>query len=195
MNVRKHVAGFAVFLIILTSAIVIHEYLNFPGWKVRPVRVTTPPPPRRVVKSTQPVDYRVRQVSLDYVNRKSYTEVVLTRQPGRPAPDRIWVMTGFYSPDSARAEEWNISAELKDPFGEGDEVVFVAESDWDLPPLTNASGAGYFARVHVSSEYEGRVSPPDYGYSESGRYVPIPVVVHWPVKQGASASAPGKFSR
>jgi hypothetical protein len=195
MNVRKHVDGFAVFLIILTSAVAIDEYLNFPNLEVRPARVSTPSPPRRVAKSIQPVDYRVRQVSLDYVNKKSYTEVILTRQPGRPAPDRVWVMTGFYSPASVLAEDWNVSAELKHPFSEGDEVVFVAESDWDLPPLSNASEAGYFARVYVSSEYQGHVSPPDYGYSASGISVPIPVVVHWPDKQGAPSRAAKKFSR
>lgn len=193
MNVRKHVDGFAVFLIIFSSIVFIYEYLNFPNWKVSSVRVAAPPT-QPATSKPQPIDFRVRQVSLDYINKKSYTELTLFRQPHKPAPEKIWVTTTYFSPDTARAEDWTTITEIRQPFSRGNGDVVVAAAEWDLPPALETPGAGYFARVHVSSEYQGHFSPPDY-QSESAIENAVPVVVHWPDKRGASASTSKKFSR
>ncbi|HUQ30818.1 MAG TPA: hypothetical protein VM095_01805 [Pyrinomonadaceae bacterium] len=192
MNVRKHIDGFAVFLIILIIAVAINEYLTFPNFKARSVRVAAPPsqpkPSRR-----QPVAFKVRQVSLDYINRKSYTELNLFHELDQPAPETVWVTTTYYSPDSARAEDWTVTTKIDHPFDKGNGEIFVAASDWDLPPLMSKPGAGYFARVDVSSEYQGRFYDPDYHYSSDPRNA-VPVVIHWP-DDSMPARASKKFSR
>jgi hypothetical protein len=192
MNTRKHVAGFAVFSIILGSAILINHFLNIPDAAIPPVVSHEESPVR--AKEPQLVIYRVRQVSLDYINKKSYTELTLFRQPHEPAPEKIWVTTTYFSPDTARAEDWTTITEIRQPFNRGNGDVVVASAEWDLPPALETPGAGYFARVHVSSEYQGHFSPPDY-QSESDIENAVPVVVHWPDKRGASARTAKKFSR
>jgi hypothetical protein len=186
MNFRRHVDGFAVFLIILTIAIFIHEYLNLPILKVTPIRVATPPaqPP---VGKPQPVAFKVRQVSLDYINKKSYTEISLFHEPGQPVPEKVWVFTSFHSPQSTRAEDWTVSTEFHRPFDKGYGETFVAVSDWDLPPLLNRPGEGYFARVEVSSEAQGKFYDADYHYSSDPANA-VPVVIHWPDEKSATTT-------
>lgn len=179
MNVRKHVDGFAVFLIILSIAVSINEYLTFPNFKVLPVRIAAPHPQPKINGPQQPVTFKVRQVSLDYNSRKSYTELNLFRPLDQPAPDKVWVTTTFFSPDSTRAEDWTVTTEFHQPFDKGNGEVFVATEHWDLPPLLDKPGAGYFARVEVSSEYQGKVYEPEYSYSSDPRNA-MPVVIHWP---------------
>jgi hypothetical protein len=189
MNFRRHVDGFAVFLIILTSAIFINEineYLNFPNLKLRPARVATSHT-QTPVASPQPVKFKVRQVSLDYINKKSYTEIRLFLEPGQPVPEKVWVFTSFYSPDSALAEQWVVSTEFRRPFDKGDGETFVAVTDWDLPPRLSKPGAGYFAHVDVSSEAQGKFYDADYHYSSDPAKA-VPVVIHWPDKKGAATT-------
>jgi hypothetical protein len=192
MSVRKHVAGFAVFSFILGSAILINHFLNIPDAVIPPVVSHE----EILVRAKEPqlVIYRVRQVSLDYINKKSYTELMLFRQPHQPAPEKIWVTTTYFSPDTALAEDWTTITEIQQPFSRGNSDVVVAAAEWDLPPALETPGAGYFARVHVSSEYQGHFSPPDY-QSESDIENAVPVVVHWPDKRGASVRTAKKFSR
>lgn len=193
MNVRKHLAGFALFSFILGSAILINHLLTIPNVTIPPV--LRPEATPVIVKEWQPVIYRVRQVSLDYRNKKSYTELSLYRQLHRPAPETVWVTTTYFSPDSTRAEDWTTITEIRHPFarGNGEEVV-VATANWELPPSLETPGAGYFARVHVSSEYQGNIYPPDYLHSSDIANA-VPVVVHWPDKKSVAVSAAKKFSR
>jgi hypothetical protein len=192
MNARKHLAGFAVFSLILGSAILINHFLTIPYATIAPVLY--PETARVTVREQQPVTYRVRQVSLDYVNQKSYTELSLFRQLGQPAPETIWVTTTYFSPDSTRAEDWTTVTEIRQPFARGNWGIFVATAEWELPPAVETPGAGYFARVYVSSESQGNFYPPDY-QSKSDLAQAVPVVVHWPDNKSVSAVTAKKFSR
>lgn len=194
MNVRKHLAGFALFSVILWSAILINHYLTrarviTPAREVHPVAVA------RTEASKPVLHYQVRQVALDYKHQKSYTEVILVHTPDQPAPEKVWVMTTFFSPDSTRAEDWSIIESLSQPFVGGDRrAIVLATSNWDLPPSQGNPKPGYFARVYVSAEYEGQVyqaeAQPGSGFSD-----PMPVVVHWPDGKSDSVTATGKFTR
>lgn len=192
MNARKHVAGFVVFSFILGSAILINHFLTIPQATIPPVPIQEAIPV--TVKEPQAVTYRVRQVSLDYANKKSYTELRLFRQPNQPAPERVWVTTTYFSPDTTRAEDWTTVTEIRQPFANGDGEIFVATADWDLPPALQTPEAAYFARVYVSSESQGRVSPPDY-QANSNIADATPVVVHWPNKKSVTASTAKNFTR
>lgn len=192
MNARKHVAGFVVFSFILGSAILINHFLTIPPATIQPVPIQAAAP--ITVKERQFVAYRVRQVSLDYVNKKSYTELRLFRQLDQPAPERVWVTTTYFSPDATRAEDWTTITEIRQPFASGDSEIFVATADWELPPALQTPEAAYFARVYVSSESQGHVSSPDY-QSNSNIADATPVVVHWPDKKSVAASADKIFTR
>lgn len=83
MNVRKHLAGFVIFSFILGSAILINHFLNIPVATIPPVLRAEAAPV--IIKEQQTIIYLVRQVSLDYINKKSYTELSLYRKPNKPA--------------------------------------------------------------------------------------------------------------
>jgi hypothetical protein len=193
MSVRKHLAGFAIFSVILGSAILINHFLTILDATIPPV-LRPEATPVRVKEERQPVTHQVRQVSLDYINQKSYTELRLFRQLDQPAPDKVWVITTYFSPDSARAEDWTTTTEIHQPFARGNGQVFVATAEWDLPPALHKPGAGYFARVYVSSEYQGHFYEPDYATNNDIARA-VPVVIHWPDKKVASTSTAKKFSR
>jgi hypothetical protein len=104
------------------------------------------------------------------------------------------VITTYRSPNSELAESWVVTKEIREPFAGGDSAVVVAASDWDLPPASNAHGEGYFARVDVSSEHQGKFYPPDYR-ANSGVADAEPVVIHWPDQKNAAAGTAKKRPR
>jgi hypothetical protein len=185
MNVRQHLAGFAIFSVILGSAIFINHYLNIPTATIPPVPLAEAPS-GRVKEHEPPVSFRVRQVSLDYNQLKSYTELRLFRRLDRPVPERVWVLTTFFSPDSVHAESWTTVEEIKQPFTSANGEAFVVISSRGLPPSPATPGAGYFARVEVSSQSEGTFYQPSHQINSDFTHA-VPVVVHWPDQQGAPA--------
>ena len=193
MNVRKHLAGLAIFSFILGSSILINHFLTIPDATIPPRPEATPGKVKE--ERHRPVAFRVRQVSLDYANRKSHTELSLFRSPGQPAPETVWVMTTYFSPDSARAEDWTAVKEVRRPFAAGDgEALVVATSEWDLPPRPGKPGASYFARVYISAEAQGKFYPPDY-VTDGDPARAVPVVIHWPDDKNILAVTAEKSSR
>lgn len=187
MNVRKHLAGFAIFSFIVGSAILVNHFLNIPDARIPPV--IRPEAVAGTVKA--PVTFRVQQISLDYNRGRSYTQLSLFRQLDQPAPEKVWVMTTFFSPDSPRAESWSISTAISQPFANGNGQSVVAIGNWDLPPLLESDkpGAGYFARIYVSSESQGKFTEADY-QNKGDVTDAIPVVIHWPDEKSMASSGP-----
>jgi hypothetical protein len=162
MNLRKHLAGLAIFSAILSTAIFINYYLTLPAASLPPVPLE--PPSAEAVESYQPISLTVRLVSLDFINGKSYATLVFKRKPGQAAPERLWVTTVFMSSEANPERRWMTQAEIRDPFAPGNqgnlpgtyEVTAVASCRWCNLPDTPA--AGYFANIyiavgdHVSSE-------------------------------------------
>jgi hypothetical protein len=176
MNVRKHLAGLALFSVILGSAIFVNHFLNIPN-------ATMPSAPLQlpfsVTKETsQFIGYEVKQVSLDFVNKKSYTVLTLKRQPGQPAPERLWVTTFFFSPDYPGGV-WTSKAEIPQPFAQSDETNFIATAFCGLSLHSDTPRAGYFARVYISTEETDNSYTPDAQFNRDIRSA-FPVVVYWP---------------
>lgn len=178
MRLRKHVGGFALFSIILASAVVINNFFAGPPGEldtVGPVPAAPEPPPVAPTE-TALVTYDVRLVSLDFINGKSYTTLVLKREAGRPAPDMIEVVTDFYVPDDKQRSGSSTGTRLYAPFDAGNLIEVTAAADCDWCSLTDVPKAGYFADVHVRSLQAGKV------YVESLKPSPVvpsgvPVVV------------------
>lgn len=175
MNLRKHVAGFALFSIILGSAVLINGYVNSPLARIPPVPVTAPSLPP-VIEARQTVNYEVRLVSLDLMNDKTYTTLLLRRQSGQSAPESLWVMTAFFAPDYAPDIVWSNVAEIRRPFAAGDvtEISVTSSCVWCAAP--NPPRAGYFARVYVSTENPGYAPYPSVPFDRDITTA-IPVVV------------------
>ncbi|MDT4898393.1 MAG: hypothetical protein QOH25_3470 [Acidobacteriota bacterium] len=192
MNVRKHLAGFAIFSVILGSAILINKFLTIQETTL--VSVPQPIATSVTVKNPLPVIYRVGQVSLDYINKKSYTVVNLERQPDQPAPETLWITTFYFSPDYSPARGWTTTTEIRQPFARGDHTEFIATAECALCSLSETPGAGYFARVYVSAEYPVNSYPPDF---QSNREImgASSVVIHWPDNKWQVAPTGEKFSR
>jgi hypothetical protein len=192
MNVRKHLAGLAIFSIILGSAIFINHFLTSPN-------VTIPSAPSRqpfsdMKKGPQPIAYHVEQVSLDFLNNKSYTQLMLERQPGQPAPEKLWVTTYYFSPESARGRGWTTTTEISQPFAQRDKIELITASSCDLYSSSATPVAGYFARVYVSTKYADESYPPDAQFNRDITTA-TPVVVRWPDDKRQSADTMDKFVR
>ena len=175
MNLRKHVAGFAIFSTIVGSAILINAYLTAPIARVQPVAVNETVPHVNNV-SPLAINYKVRMVSLDFINKESYTELKLELQPGQRAPERVWITTVFFAP-AYPGKVWMAKAEINAPFAQGNQTETVATAPSDPFTYLNAPRDGYFARVYISTSDAGDSYPPDYFSRDITNAVPV--VVHW----------------
>lgn len=192
MSVRKHLAGLALFSVILGSAIFINHFLNVPN-----VTITSAPLelPFSVTKEkSQTIGYEVGQVLLDFTNQKSYTEVTLKLQHGQPAPEKLWVTTYYFSPDYASGRGWTSQTEINQPFAKGDRINLVTASSCDLCSSSDTHRVGYFARVYVSTEYADKSSSPDAPLNRDITTA-TPVVIRWPDDRRPSADTIDKFVR
>jgi hypothetical protein len=161
MNIRKHVAGLALFSVILGSAIFLNHYLTIPNVTIPSATFNAPPLLVDKIEKPQPVNYKVRLVSLDFINKESYTALVLKREAGQPAPEKLWVTTVLFSPSRPTGKVLMSNVGILKPFAHGDVLEYVATSPCDWCEYANIPKAGYFARVYVSADYADSSYPPD----------------------------------
>lgn len=176
MKVRKHLAGFAIFSVILSSAILINNLLAAPLHRPSPLGIRFSVPSPSTPSRIQAIGSRAKLVSLDLLNRQSYTALSLRREAGQPRPPKLWVTTVFFSPSDASERVWTSVSEIPRPFANGDtlEYVVTASCDWCRDPA--APKAGYFARVYVAAAHSDRFLPTDVDFDRDITTA-IPVVV------------------
>jgi len=177
MNLRKHVAGFVLFSVIVGSAVFVNAYLNAPTPTISPVPLREEVIPRRFVEvSTPQFTYNVRQVSIDSVNKQSYTQLVLKRQPGQLAPESLWVTTVFFVPGQGTAGKILMSTkQIRQPFVHGDNLEYTVSSQCEWCGFPSVAKAGYFARVFVSTDSEN-LYPSDFD-SDIRKATPVVVQI------------------
>lgn len=148
MNLRKHLAGLALFLAIFGSTVFIFNFLTT---RIGAVSTGYPPTTLTPPASELLLSYEVKYASLDFINQKSYATLIINAQAGRRLPEKVWVRMYFFAPDDERRRVWPSEAvELRVPFVNGDrmEATSVAACDWCQS--STVPKAGYFARVIVS---------------------------------------------
>jgi hypothetical protein len=155
MNVPKHVAGLALFILIVSVSVFINKLLAAPSvtMHIPPVPLGAPlnDSPFRTVRISQPFSYNVRLVSLDFINRRSYTTLTLKRETKDPWPDELWVDTSFFIPSNP-AKSWSgAPVRINVPRASGDEISLTAIGDCPRCQTDSAPRSGYYARVSVSS--------------------------------------------
>ncbi len=147
MNLRKHLAGFLVFSVIVASAIFVHAYLTAPVATFPPLPIKESGPAPVLEEAEAAREVKPRLVTLDFVNNQSHATLRLTRAPGSPAPEKLWVTTYFFVPGHA-GSVWTTTAEIEEPFAAGDHIEVVASAMF----LRDRSDDNYFARVYVSTD-------------------------------------------
>lgn len=184
MNIRKHLAGFILFSLILGSIIFINYFLTLPEATIPPVQTR-----QLLVEAMENtrLTYKVQQVSLDFASERGYTSLRIKLRSGQPAPESIWVTTHYFSPE-IYGSGWSSTTEIRHPFAAGDEFDFVAMAPWERGTSPKIPGVSYFAHVNVSS-WQSDVKV------RRDMTTAMPVVVHWPDEARPSANTLEKFSR
>lgn len=177
MNLRKHIAGFAIFSTIVGSAIFINAYLRVPAIKVRPVLISKSVP-QAPVETRQPINFKVRQVSIDRTNDTIYTELLVERQPGQATPEELWVTTVLFTPEHPGIVGIS-KVKIHHPFAQGDQSDFVVAASDSSSAARNMYGAGYFARVYVSTNSSDNSTFSDENFVRDITHA-VPVVIQWP---------------
>ena len=149
MNVPKHAAGIALFILIVSVSVFIAAIVAVPLQMIPPVPINASS--HRNAAGSQPVSYKVQLVSVDFINRESYTTLRLKRERGAPAPDSLWVYTSFFVPEYPNKSWSGSPVELREPFAEGDKVSLTVTAACPWCGDANAPRAGYYARVQVST--------------------------------------------
>ena len=152
MNVPKHVAGIALFTLIVGVSVFIAGLLTEPAMTMRIPPVPIDAPLDSSSGAFQSIDYKVQFVSLDFINRKSYTTLSIKRRAEDFRPARLWVYTSFFTAESPRKIWLSAPVEIKDPFVSGDEVSLTVP--FLLPEASRylySLRATYYARVGVSA--------------------------------------------
>ena len=109
MNIPQHAAGISLFIFIAVVSIFIVSLMAAPLEMIPPVALDAR---TKVDKATDEsaqvphVRYRAQLVSLDFINRQSYTTLKLVRLPDGPVPDKLWVCTSFFVPEYPQ-KEWS----------------------------------------------------------------------------------------
>lgn len=152
----KKLGAVAVFVVTLAVAILVTKYYGPQPAPPQPPPVppvgvgTIPPPPP--VRQPQ-VTHKAQLITLDLAARKSHATLVLERERGRPAPERIWVWTAFFVPDDARGRIFSgAPVELRDPFAFGDRVTVNVTGACPWCGEKDSPANGYYARFNISTE-------------------------------------------
>lgn len=171
MNLSKHVAGIALFIFIVGSSVLIVSMVAAPLQMIPPVQIKEPLSVSRT--GAKSVAYTVQLVSLDFINRESYTTLRLKRDTRLPAPDTLWVSTYFFVPEFTSHGWSSAPVEIQDPFAGGDEVSLTLTGACPLCADANAPRSGYYARVGVST-VSGIAAQ---SVAQADSKTPIPVLV------------------
>jgi hypothetical protein len=150
MNIPKHIAGLALFILIVGASIFIANIMAAPVLTIPPVPLLDASPSRDTTELS-PFRYGARLVSLDFINRQSYTTAKLKRHANLPAPERLWVYTLFFIPEYPQIRWTSGPVEVLRPFEDSDEATITVSGECALCGDSRAPRSGYYARVYVST--------------------------------------------
>ena len=143
MNLRKHLVGIALFLVIFGSTVLIFNLVT--GAIDEGLNLIQTQPASEVQLS-----YQVPYVSLDFINQQSYTNLTLDRKIGRYRGETLWVRTYFFAPDYDRRVWASEAVEVRIPSDATDRMEIMSTAPCEWCSDRSAPRSGYFARVIVS---------------------------------------------
>lgn len=148
MNTPKHIAGIALFILIVSVSAFIASIVAAPLHLIPPVPLPATAPQN--VTLSQPVNYKVPLVSLDFINRKIYTTLTVKRERGTALPNKIWVFTSLFVPERPSASWSSLPVEVSNPFANGDELSLTLSGTCKWCN-TEDQRNGYYANIGVST--------------------------------------------
>jgi hypothetical protein len=173
VHIPKHLAGIVLFMFIVSISVFIVRFVAAPLQIIPPVPLTAPLSNTESV--SQPVSYKVPLISLDFINRESYTTLTLTREASGPKPKRLWVSTSFFVPELPGKSWSSAPIEIRGPFAGGDRISLTVTSACEWCGDPSAPRAGYYARVNVSTVSSDAAQRA--GQTETDIKTAIPVLV------------------
>ncbi len=185
MNFSKMLAGILAFIVALGAAIALTKYYSTPTPPAPPPPVApteAPAPPASTPHASDPsqISFKPQMVVLDFAARQTHATLAIERNPSRPAPEKLWVRTYFFSTEAAGKVWATETVEIKEPFAGGMRANINASSacSWCTEP--NAPRGGYYARVIVSA-----VSKEATRVAEDGMDTNIPTAAPVVVQEAA----------
>ena len=149
----KKLAGAAVFVVTLGVALLVTNYYDRrpsapppPAPRAAPPPAEDAPPP---ALSQAEVTHEVRLVTLDMGARKSHTTLTVEHEPGAPAPEKLWVCTGFFVPGGSVFCDAPVLVEK--PFASGRRATLTVSAECGWCGRRDVPAAGYYADVKVSA--------------------------------------------
>ncbi|HEU4595348.1 MAG TPA: hypothetical protein VFS10_09415 [Pyrinomonadaceae bacterium] len=192
MNFFKKLTGIIVFVAALAGAVVLTKYYGRP--EPAPAVEATPPAPPAVPSATDapaPVVFKPQLITLDFASKKSHTSLLLERDPSRPAPQKVWVWTYFFTAETGRERKYCAGepVEVRWPSADSLRERVTVEAPATTCAEPRDASTTFYARVNVSAEsaFAARLSESKISYELTSA---TPVVV-----QGLSRRAGGGASR
>jgi hypothetical protein len=180
MNFLKKLAGIVVFVGALAGAVVLTKYYGRPAPTEDVPRTVATSAPAEATDApvSAPVVFKPQLVTLDFEGRKSHTTLVLERDRTRPAPERLWVWTYFFSPGAGGERKYCAGepVEVRQPFATGDRATVTLDAPATPCEEPRDASSTYYARVNVSAEsaFAARLSESKISYDVTSA---TPVVV------------------
>jgi hypothetical protein len=186
MNFLKKLAGIIVFVAALAGAVVLTKYYGRPEPAraepdtntAAPSKVTDVPVPPPPTAAAAPVVFKPQLITLDFAGRKSYTTVVLERDPSRPAPQKVWVWTYFFTAEAGRERKYCAGepVEVRWPSADSTRERVTVEAPASACAAPRDASATFYARVNVSAEsaFAARLSESKISY-DLGSATPVVV--------------------
>jgi hypothetical protein len=150
----KKLAGLLAFAVALACAILLTKYYSKPAPAV-PVVVVQPAAPvapaaPAAPATNAPVVFKTQLVTLDLASKKASVTLTLERDHARPAPERVWVWTYFFTQESPGRYCAGEPVEVKRPFDS--DARTTVEMSVGACPAPRTPSTTFYARVNVSSE-------------------------------------------
>ena len=178
MNFLKKLAGIIAFVAALAGAVVLTKYYGRPA--PAPVEVVTPAPPAPPgdASISESIVFKPQLVTLDFASKKSHTTLALERDHARPAPERVWVWTYFFTADAGGERKYCAGepVEVRQPFATGNRATVTVDAPANSCAAPRDPSATFYARVNVSTEssFAARLSEAKISYDVTSA---TPVVV------------------
>lgn len=166
-------AGLLVFVVVLVGAIALTRYYSSrpappPATPATPASPASTPsaPSEGAREGGAPVVFKPRSITLDFEAGKSHTTLALERDATRPAPEKLWVWTYFFSPEGERTYCAGEPVEVRRPFATGDSPTITATASAADCRAPSPALYALYARVNVSTEsaFAARLSERQISY-------------------------------
>jgi hypothetical protein len=151
----RKLTGLLAFAVALAGAVVLTTYYTSRPAPPPPPSAPAPAVPTATAADTHanvPIVFKPQLLTLDFAARKGHVTLDLERDPARPAPEKVWVWTYFFTPEAQRRYCAGEPVEVRQPFATGNRSTVTVDASVNDCPAPRTPSSTYYARVNVSTE-------------------------------------------